>query len=188
MIGDVHPGSRILIFYPSRIPGSKRHQIPDLGSESATLLLVQVRDSESYKFVYYRMHPNLGRGELVKNVFLTNQQNRNRCMKVKTLKQLKVPCKTIYPFLIVPAAFSSSLHLKGWIQNRDNLFCHKDRSIHFSIKNRTYILDSASLNVLFFLPFFWLPLSHRTSTNYSRMTPLAQINMSHKEHLPLSFQ
>ncbi len=31
MIRDEHPGSgsRILIFYPSRIPGSKRHQIPD---------------------------------------------------------------------------------------------------------------------------------------------------------------
>ena len=32
MIRIVHPGSRIriLIFYPSRIPGSKRHRIPDL--------------------------------------------------------------------------------------------------------------------------------------------------------------
>jgi hypothetical protein len=33
MIQDVHPGSgsriRILIFYPSRIFGSKRHRIPD---------------------------------------------------------------------------------------------------------------------------------------------------------------
>jgi hypothetical protein len=29
MIRDVHLGSRILIFYLSRIPGSKRHRIPD---------------------------------------------------------------------------------------------------------------------------------------------------------------
>jgi hypothetical protein len=33
MIRDVHPGSEsrilILIFYPSRIPGSKKHRIPD---------------------------------------------------------------------------------------------------------------------------------------------------------------
>ncbi len=29
MIRVVHPGSRILTFYPSRIQGSKRHRIPD---------------------------------------------------------------------------------------------------------------------------------------------------------------
>ena len=34
----VHPGSRIrmLTFYPSRIPGSKRHRIPDPGSATLT--------------------------------------------------------------------------------------------------------------------------------------------------------
>jgi hypothetical protein len=29
MIRDVHPGIGILVFYPSRIQGSKRHRIPD---------------------------------------------------------------------------------------------------------------------------------------------------------------
>jgi hypothetical protein len=35
MKGDVHPGSgsRILIFYSSRIEGSKRHRIPDPGPQ-----------------------------------------------------------------------------------------------------------------------------------------------------------
>ncbi len=49
----------ILIFYPSRIPGSKRHRLPDPGSGSATLvasvyetdfkLLTELLDKE---FVY----------------------------------------------------------------------------------------------------------------------------------------
>ncbi len=44
MIWGVHPGSliRILIFYPSRIQGSKRHRIP--GPGSATLYLSHVSD------------------------------------------------------------------------------------------------------------------------------------------------
>ncbi len=37
MIWVVHPGSGSRNFYPSRILGSKRHQIPDPGSGSATL-------------------------------------------------------------------------------------------------------------------------------------------------------
>ncbi len=54
MIRVVHPESgfrtRILTFYPSRIPGSKRHQFPDPGSGSATLTI-------TLKFCHLFLHP-----------------------------------------------------------------------------------------------------------------------------------
>jgi hypothetical protein len=84
---------RILIFYPSRIPDPGVKKARDPGS------WIQIRNTAfgassrfrfivRYQFVYYRMHPNLGR-EQVKNVFLRNQQNRKRCLKVKTLKTVE---------------------------------------------------------------------------------------------------
>ncbi len=50
MIRDAHPGSRIriLIFYPSRISGSKRHRDPESGSATLVFTSINYNDPVNY--------------------------------------------------------------------------------------------------------------------------------------------
>jgi hypothetical protein len=51
MILVVHPGSRILIFYPSRIPDPVVKKAPDPGSGSATPQNIQCGESVSFFYL-----------------------------------------------------------------------------------------------------------------------------------------
>jgi hypothetical protein len=70
MIRVVHPGSRILTFYPSRIPDPEVKKAPDPGSGPATGVTGDISEGQSYAKCSEFLFERFSLAEIVKKFFL----------------------------------------------------------------------------------------------------------------------